>query len=317
MTSLSSILDCLPYWRYTTSPEDTSLQDTVIMQGKTINVIVPKSPLAMGSVQIIKKLDVEQPNQQEMYEIHQKILRVFEEQGIDSYLRYRVSTTPGRYWEIIPFSKNSSSVWQQLKLLWRVIFGGKHISQDQRELFATNFRKTALNIQEAKFSTHADSRNLDSKSDAFCNKDIIDKQWVFKGELITILYDYAPIGIGKNKLHFLFVPNRHCEKFSELIQEEHREVSNLSEKLIRFYKDKEVNKKSFSAYMFDKTGSQAGQTVTHWHQHIVFTTTKIQGIWGKLTILKKMLFGSSPLSDEDLKQKVVLFRKELKDLSNI
>lgn len=315
MTSLSSILDHLPYWRYTMSQEEVPPQDTVIMQGKTINVIVPKSPLAMGSVQIIKNSDVKQPDQQEMYEIHQKILRVFKAQGIDSYLRYRVSTTPGRYWEIIPFSKNSSSFWQQLKVLWKVIFGGGYISQSQRELFATSFREIALqNLQEAKPSTHSDSRNLDSKSDAFCNKDIIDKQWVFKGKLITILYDYAPIGIGKNKLHFLFVPNRHCEKFSDLIEEEHREVSNLSEKLARFYKDKEVDRKSFSAYMFDKTGSQAGQTVTHWHQHIVFTTTKIQGIWGKLTILKKMIFGPSPLSDEDLKQKVVLFRKELKEL---
>lgn len=144
MTSLSSILDRLPYWRYTVSRQDTTQEGTVIIQGKTINIIVPKRALAAGSVQIVRNPDVEQPDQQEMYQLHQKILGVFKKQGIGSYLRYaKVSDTPACHWEIVPFSKKSSNFWQQLKVLWNVTFGSSYISQHERELFAASFRKAA------------------------------------------------------------------------------------------------------------------------------------------------------------------------------
>ena len=54
-------------------------------------------------------------------------------------------------------------------------------------------------------------------------------------------------------------------------------------------------RKAEDIYLFHKTGIDAGQTVPHWHMHLIVTANKTQGFFGKLTVLKNMLFGSSPM----------------------
>jgi diadenosine tetraphosphate (Ap4A) HIT family hydrolase len=147
-------------------------------------------------------------------------------------------------------------------------------------------------------------------NDAFCDQKVIDKQLVFEGKEINILYNYAPIVLGEGKLHFLIVPKQHRSKFTDLTETEYLDVMQLSQKLVGFYKGKGYH----TAYLFDKTGIEAGQTVPHWHEHVVFTATKTQEFFGKLTVLKNMLFGSSPLPSKELQIRVLLLKEDLNEV---
>ncbi|HEV3269434.1 MAG TPA: HIT domain-containing protein [Candidatus Rhabdochlamydia sp.] len=314
MSALYSIISHTPPFSwYCTDSQGESMQDEVaVVPGTTIDIIAPKRSLLVGSLQIIGKSN-QAVDPLEVYQETQRIVQVWRKQGTADYLRYRKVSDPSEYnMQIVPFSRNTWGFWQQLKVLWNVTLGGTRTSQKSRESIVEAFKETETTLSSEDLPS-SQPRETPSRDDAFCMQSIIEKQWVFKGRFINILHDYAPIGL--EKLHFLLVPKRHCEKLSDLTEEEYAEVEELSQKLIHFYKSKNHDQQDFAAHIFDKTGALAGQTVPHWHQHHVFTITKIQGFWGKLTILKNMIFGSSPLKLEELNTKVEQLREDFKNLS--
>jgi diadenosine tetraphosphate (Ap4A) HIT family hydrolase len=158
-------------------------------------------------------------------------------------------------------------------------------------------------------SVENESDVIISGTDPFCNPEIIQKQLVFEGSEVNVLYNYAPIGLGQEKLHFLIVPKIHRVGFSELSQTEYLEAMELSQKLINFYQKRNHP----IVYVFHKTGVEAGQTVPHWHQHIVFAETGAQEFFSKMAVLKNMMIGASPLSSEELKGRVQLLRTDLQE----
>lgn len=311
---MTSIINAIsPYMpdlsRYWTRAQKKPAAEAVIIPGKTVDVIIPESSLATGSLQIRQKSSEIDPK--EIFLMAKKITGLWSKLGITDFLNFRqVSESPIYKIEMVPFSKNSWGFWQQLKVLWHVTLGGIYISQSDKESIMKDFQETE-NLKDLPLQLC--SRKTLSEKDAFCSQGIIEKQWVFKGKFINILHDYAPIGL--EKLHLLLVPKKHREKFSDLTEEEFLEINDLSQKLVNFYKSKNCDQQDFAVYIFDKTGALAGQTVPHWHQHHVFTTTKIQGLWGKLTVLKNMIFGSSPLKPRELNDRVEQLRKDLKNLN--
>jgi diadenosine tetraphosphate (Ap4A) HIT family hydrolase len=114
-----------------------------------------------------------------------------------------------------------------------------------------------------------------------------------------VLTNYAPIVLGSS-LHFLIVPKEHRTGFFDLEESEYVEAMKFSEKLIAYYSRNGLR----TAYLFDKTGAEAGQTVPHWHQHVVFTATKTQEILGKLRVFKNLLWRPSPLPENRLQTRV-------------
>ncbi|PWU15022.1 MAG: hypothetical protein C5B45_03355 [Chlamydiae bacterium] len=142
-----------------------------------------------------------------------------------------------------------------------VTLGGVYTSQNHKKSIVKDFQKAKDLLSEKElFSQSGETPSRD----AFCTQKIIEKQRVFEGRLINILYDYAPI--GPEKVHLLLVPKEHREKFSDLTKEEFLEIDDLSQKLIHFYKDKNPDRRDSAVHVFDKTGALAGQTVPHWHQ---------------------------------------------------
>ncbi|QLH36934.1 MAG: HIT domain-containing protein [Parachlamydiaceae bacterium] len=103
---------------------------------------------------------------------------------------------------------------------------------------------------------------------------------------------------------------KHREKFSDLTLHEYLETMQFAQRLVSFYKEK-----GFRAHIFNKSGHRAGQTVPHWHEHLIFTSTKTQEFLGKLAIFKSMLIGSSPLSAQQLSGKIFKIREELQDIT--
>lgn len=144
--------------------------------------------------------------------------------------------------------------------------------------------------------------------DPFCNNSMIEKQWVYEGESIYILYNYRPIEIGNDKLHFLVVPKKHRPTFYQLSEDEYQEALVTVQKLCNYFFQARMIRE---VHLFHKSGIDAGQTVPHWHMHVVLTTSDLQTCLGKLSILRNMLFTPSPLADDELEEKVTQYRNEL------
>jgi len=221
----------------------------------------------------------------------QKIVDVWKKtKKADQYLVYGKHDldTDLFHWEIVPYQKSSSLIgcfWQQFLVLWNITFGAPKapLTYPNKELFEGPYTPPPLKPEL-------------SPKDAFCNQQVINKQSVFEGKEVRVLYNYAPIGFGGERLHFLVVPKKHRTEFKDLTKSEYLESMQLTNKLIHYF--------SKNAYLFHKTGKDAGQTVPHWHMHVIFTSNKAQDFFGKITVLRNMLFGSFPMKDRDLQEKV-------------
>jgi diadenosine tetraphosphate (Ap4A) HIT family hydrolase len=296
--------------------------ETIVYVSKTMKVIVPECPLAFGSLKIVPNSDTgnfsewQDFNELETYELIQHVIQIWEKKGITDYLIYGKESNNSKSifsWEIVPYPKNGWRFWKQFKVLWNITFGGSCLPKIERDRIAKDFQKDKDSFSESHTKQIESIKKTIQGNDPFCNQKVIDKQLVFEGKEINVLYNYAPIVLGEGKLHFLIVPKQHHSKFSDLTETEYLESMELSQKLVSFYKDKGYH----TAYLFDKTGAEAGQTVPHWHEHVVFTATKTQEFFGKLTVLKNMLFGSSPLPQKELQTRVQSLRKDLNEvLSN-
>lgn len=293
----------------------SSLQADVISQpvvyhGRTMNVIVPERPSAAGSLQLKLNSDINQfsdwQNDQnlESYDLIQRIVSVWNAKGIQDYLIIGKQNPTTQFdWEVVPFRKEGNRFWKQFSVLWNMVFGNAQLSDGERTTIAKNFQ----NENDLSAISYLNHSPAEIGNDAFCKQEVIDRQLVFEGKEINLLYNYAPIALGESKLHFLVVPKQHRKGFSDLTETEYLEAMQIVQKLVDFYK----NKGYPIAYIFDKTGTEAGQTVPHWHEHVVFASNEKEEFFSKLTVLKNMIFSSSPLPQDELKIKVQSLREEL------
>lgn len=303
--------------------DQSTAKEGVVYEGRTMRVVVPSCPLAEGSIRIEPKGDVQHfsawknENHHETYAFVKKIQQVWAQQGFDALVYEKESTasTIKFGWEVVPFHKTNSwirRVWNQFWVLWSTIFGGSCLGENRLQLTAAKIREQ-MKFAEP-FAQEGEVKEVEEKC-AFCNPEVIEKQSVFKGKTVQVIYNYAPITIGKDALHFLILPLRHAKRFSDLTEEEYREASDLSQKLICHYRQEGIN----TAYLYNKSGKDAGQTVPHWHQHLVFTASKTDEFFVKLRVLKNMVMNmvwrSSPLSDAQLKTRVEGLRGKLSGLS--
>lgn len=246
----------------------------------------------------------------------------------DNYMVYsKISDAEQPFsWEILPYQPCRTFIGriiQQIQVLWRIAFGGITISEkecnEQRQKLESLLVKIPENhtppASKHEFPNISEKPTTEKTERPcnFCEEDIIAKQVVFTGKKVNILLSHAPIGLGGERLHFLAVSKEHREKFSDLTQDEYCEAMDLTQKL-NTYLGK--TRKIENAYLFHKTGKDAGQTVPHWHLHLIFTSNKVQDIWGKLTVVKNILLGSSRLKDDKLKELVDAYRREFASLQS-
>jgi diadenosine tetraphosphate (Ap4A) HIT family hydrolase len=289
--------------------------EVVIYKGNALNIVVPKYALAPGSVQIAPHSNISQfskwteHHDREAYTLIQRTVHTWKKQGITHYMVYGKSSPDSPFcWEIVPYHNTLfSRIWQQLRVLWNITFGGMSYSASDRQKIADHLLK-----DQPDFSAPVVPKIVHRKkplNDAFCNPDVINSQLVYEGKHMRLLYNYAPINIGE-KLHFLLVPKRHGAKFSHLTIAEYLEGNAITRKLQAHYRKKGMN----TTYDYTKTGTQAGQTVAHTHKHLNFTATKTQEFFGKLRVFRNMFWAPSPLRKEALQLQVKTLRKELSKL---
>jgi len=295
-----------------------------------VQLVVPEKSLARGSVQIQLPGPCEQFPQwtpqdyADAQGLIDKVVRVWKSQGITDYMIYgkdAISTIDPFCWEVVPYPKTEwriCRIWKQIKVLWNLTFGGISTPLAERKKIVTtiqNESEQSPQSQDGQILAQTAARvesvqKVVHHTDPFCTLQVIQKQCVFESKEIYVLYNYAPIALGKDKLHFLLVPKAHRETFKDVTGAEYMKIMQLTQELIKHYNKQGLH----TAYIFDKSGAEAGQTVPHWHEHLVFTATPTQEFLGRLKVLKNMIFGSSPLPARELKDRVTHLKQTLPEI---
>lgn len=288
----------------------------VVEEGSDVKMVVSPRPYAHGSIQIMPVNAVSDiakwsPTANvETRDMINRVAAVWASQDVAGYLVYGKNSPDVNFnWHVVPYPKSGSKMIKHLKVLWNVTFGSSCISQDdQRE--EAQALADMMNALPKELSASDSASGAEVKGDdVFCKPEVIKKQLIFEGKDVFVIYNYAPIELGEEKLHFLILPKQHRLDFTDLTKAEYLETMQLTQRIVRFYQSKGLS----SAYIYNKTGSEAGQTVPHWHQHVILGSNTTQEFFGKLSVLKKMLLGASPLPDEELKRRVETLRNELAD----
>lgn len=216
---------------------------------------------------------------------------------------HSASPSPFR-WHFVPFQKQSNIVfryWQQMQVAWRVIFSdGIPLKGNEKE-FRTNQWDGAFDqVKDVNPEV-----SLKAKSDdPFCNEEIIKNQLVKDGETVRVLYDYRPIGDS----HFLIVPKKHRRDFRQLTEEEYVEAAKLSQFVINRLREKQP---AANIYFMHKAQPDAGQSVLHWHWHVIITDSPKADFWSKATFLWRMTFGANSLPQKELTERVDHYKEML------
>lgn len=292
-------------------------QICVLFEHEAIQATIPTQPLAEGSIEISlagwrKKSFLEWSNVERSAAWYgfQRIVDAWKSTtpNVKDYFIYGKATPSSSFsWEIVPYPQGSWALWQQLRVLWRIAFGAPQAADCTRNLVAKKIAQALSSSTELLPLTNNSSGR---EQDPFCRQEVTARQTVFEGKEIRVLYNFAPIRLGGEELHFLFVPIAHKARFNEVTLSEYLECQELASRIVRFYQENGYP----TAYLFDKTGKRAGQTVPHWHQHLVFTKTEKDDWKGKWDVFRRMLFGSSPLPPQELARRVSSIRSDLKNI---
>ncbi len=103
-------------------------------------------------------------------------------------------------------------------------------------------------------------------NDPFCDPEVIKKQMIIAGEHVYVLLDYAHFRLIGDKPHFLIIPKEHRSTFKELTEGEYLESMAFARKIARYFKAQDA---ANTLHLFHKNGERAGQTIPHWHLHLI------------------------------------------------
>ncbi|MBX9923832.1 MAG: HIT family protein [Rhabdochlamydiaceae bacterium] len=283
------------------SPLFTAIPDKQILD-KSLQISVPGQ----------KFRDWSKQNHADSYVVMQRIAQAWKKSNItDQYLIYGKADSHSFHWDMIPYQKCHTSIGrivQQLQVLWRSTFGGIEVSENSLKNQLKEYQLLLSPSSEIIQSTE----NANKGNDSFCKDTTIERQWVVMGKRVHVLFNYAPIGFGGERLHFLVVPKNHREAFTDVTKEEYCESLAITSKIVDHFIKTRKNIKD--VYFLNKTGVDAGQTVKHWHLHVIFSSNSAQNFWGRITFLKNILLGSAPMKKDSLAKRVGELRKELATL---
>jgi len=115
---------------------------------------------------------------------------------------------------------------------------------------------------------------------------------IYQDDLVTAFFDYFPASLG----HLVIVPNQHHENIFEIPEDTLAHLAKVSKRIAVVYKNvlwiKNMN-------ILQNNGALAGQTVFHYHMHIIPRTDwdSIQFWWETDESLRERF--------EELREKIV------------
>ncbi len=144
---------------------------------------------------------------------------------------------------------------------------------------------------------------MEDKNCVFCNEEQIAAHQIYETKLFRILIDKKPIAAG----HCLIVTKRHTPSFSYLNQDEVEEFAYLIKKL-GLALMRAVRAEGYNV-LFNE-GTAAGQTVNHFHIHVIPRQQETADINPK-DVLAKALKARKELSIEEVKEARENLSKEI------
>lgn len=139
----------------------------------------------------------------------------------------------------------------------------------------------------------------------FTDNAVLERQLVYKGKSVSVLYNYKPLLPG----HLLIIPQRQAERLEDVSDQEWLEIKQVIEMIHQAFT------RAYHApdyVLILQNGLTAGQTVPHMHFHM-FPRNDQSIVYTKFLIWKNFLTEAiglrSPLSKDEL-QKQVNFLKE-------
>jgi len=242
-------------------------------RGKYLKICVPTCPLANDGLEIQnignhqRFQDWTAADHMESYDMIQRIRSCWGRCGYArDYLVYGRTSPNLRSetfrWEVVPYPDDGWNRIKQIGVIWNVSFGTSFLSEKERVIIASRMREQMQDL-EAPYTIPTSKLKGD---DPFCDPEVIARQCVYEGKEMVVLYNYAPVKVVEESPHFLIVPKRHRQNFNELKASEYREAMKLAGKISDYFQE---NYPQSTLHLFHKTGELAGQTVPHWHLHVI------------------------------------------------
>lgn len=310
-----------------------------------VAVGMPFSPLSDGAMSVLAhKYDKDFGNNRQIlqscYTHLKKIANAWEQRGINDYLIFTQQNNSTTSFQIIPYPKTCFPFWRKFQVLWNISFMDACFSKKTvaialiaaAVLFAskaTAITLAVIVVASAVFKYLTDIKPLSKEDlqkehldlipeapdatnpDPFCKPDNVKLHLIFSTKTMNVLANKRPLNVGPNRLHFLILPKEHRLKFAELTQEEFVEAMSLSQFITNHY--------SFGGtkFCYNTNGALAGQSVKHWHHHVIIPESALGSIMGKLHVLRNMTLGSKELTDNELTQRVQMFQKQIGYIAGI
>ncbi len=202
------------------------------------------------------------------------------------------------------FFEPMSRYFQQLKVLFRICYGGVEPNPKAAQAFKDYAKNTKVAAQAA--TIH---HLIKSPKCPFCNEQRQGIQLIHEGKYTLLFYNMRQV--GKEQTDLLIIPKNHVENFDSISDREGQEMQAVAAKVYTIFQQTHANSLRF--HIFNKSGSTAGQTVGHSHTHMMIESNKTlrtQTFWA---VLKNMVW-STKLSDAIIQQRVQTLKQQLKDL---
>ncbi len=289
-------------------------ESSVIFTDKSVELLIPECPLALGAVEIAKVeplhnfTDWTKQEHFETYTLMRKVAQIWDEREVYNYLMlgvqdYSPAAKPFS-WQMVPFPESESKLLRQIAVIWHTFFGGSCLSLEDRHHEAIHYRHYVYESEQE--WQPIDRKVCKNNEDPFLQSAVLAKQQIYEGKQVRVLYNYAPL----QPLAFLIITKEQRRSFQELTPQEYEEAQQVAQKIIAHY----YKQGHELAYLFHKTGSNAGQTVCHWHQHLIFPEERITSYWQGIYMLGKLLGSEAPLSDEELANRVEPLKNEFQTI---
>ncbi|MDB2613897.1 HIT domain-containing protein [Chlamydiales bacterium] len=285
--------------------------DQPVLINHHLSVVVPEKPINSTELDITTLndkpyLEWTEADHLEAFELKKKTIWHWYTKGYTDWLTYGKIEDDPFHWKMIPYSKEGIRFFKQFNVLLRLHTGGTKLPEETHANIVSNTKNA---LDEIQVPTICFDRSLKGK-DPFCNPEVIKKQLIYEGELTYLLYNYAPLGVDKEQLHFVITPKECRTSFLEIMPEEYLEMEQIAQKVMRLYQSENHE----MTYLFDKNGVEAGQSIPHFHKHLIFVHLEKNDWKAKLQMVKSMLLGTTPLTDEELFKRVTKLREKLSHL---
>jgi len=278
-----------------------------LMQMRDVSLELPSCPLIEKSTEIISPLAYQAMGQSEdekVAALTRKIFVAYKDNGLASTTvvqkEFFNQVTPFQL-TLIPFSDTKSALIQQLQVLKSIVWE-PFCPPEEKLILQAN--ELLPHLEEQALSEEAATEG--EGTDVFCRKEVLEKQTLYEGRTVRLLYPTSVLPTEEPASHFLIVPKICRPDYLSLTAEEALEIEALSRKIFRHF----MQEGYLIGYGLHKNGS-VGVTVPDFHKHLIFFKSTEDENSALYKMIKNVLFGSSALSKEQYDKNFAYFKSTL------